>query len=85
MKRNITDMDPIDIWYKMKRAGISQADLARAFEVSSSMISQVINGKPADRIRRGIADAIKIDVKAIWPSTYIIQGGPRGPGRPKSA
>lgn len=80
------DMEPDEIRIKLIRAGVRQSALARKLEVSQSMINRVIEGLVvSDRVRRGIAEAINMDVKTIWPSTYLIYGGPRKAGRPKAA
>jgi len=86
MKQNLMDMGRAEIKYALERAGFSQADIARAEKKSPSAVSRVISGKTvAHDIRTAIADAIGIDIKRIWPVTYIVLGGPRKPGRPKAA
>ena len=68
----------------MLRAGITQVEIARKAEVSPPHVNQVIDGlKVSDPVRRIIAESIGIDIKRIWPSTYLC-GGPRKPGRPRS-
>ena len=82
MKRSKNDMSPQEIRVAMLRAGVRQSALARALCVSPSTIIRVIEGSTvSDRIRRSIACAINMDVKDIWPSTYIY-GEPRKQGRP---
>ena len=74
---------PDEIRIAMLRAGISQSELARQNQVSSTMINRVVLGlSVSDRVMRSIADAIGIDIKRIWPSIYLYSG-PRKPGRPK--
>ncbi len=86
MNRTISDMDPIDIQYKLRKAGVTQVKLAKDLDKTGGMISQVITGqRNSEEIQRAIATAIGLDVKLIWPSIYILQGGPRKPGRPKAA
>lgn len=83
MKQKIMDMGRAEIQYALKRAGFSQADIARAQKKSFSAVCRVISGKSVSHdIRTAIAEATGIDIKRIWPSTYIIHGGPRKPGRP---
>lgn len=83
--RNAMDMEPKEIQIALKRAGVTQSDIARQLTLSYSAISRVVFSlSTSHRVRVAIADAIKKDVKWIWPSTYIALGGPRGPGRPKS-
>ena len=85
MPKHKMDMNPEEIRVKMLRAKVTQAAISRKLKVSKPVINQVIDGKSvSDRIRRAIADAIKVDIRKIWPSTYVVHGGPRKPGRPKS-
>ena len=80
------DMEPVEIVVALIRAGVVQAALARKLGVTDQAVSQVIRGaSTSHKIRRAISDAINIDIRQIWPSTYIIHGGPRRPGRPKAA
>lgn len=77
------DMDPQEIRVELLRKGITQAELARELGVSSSLVTRVIDGTSVShRVRERIARAIQIDVRRIWPSTYIYKGGPGRPGRP---
>ena len=80
----IQDMNPVKIKSEMILAGITQTDIAKDLGVSQPSVNRVIAGiDVSDRIRRAIANAIGIDVKKIWPSTYLYDG-PRKPGRPRS-
>ncbi|MDX9785482.1 MAG: hypothetical protein RBT11_01805 [Desulfobacterales bacterium] len=82
MKKEPKDMSPQEIRVAMLLAKVTQAELARRLCVSPSMINRVIDGLTvSDRVRRGIASAINMDVKTIWPSTYIYSE-PRKQGRP---
>lgn len=77
------DMDPTDIRIELMRAGTSQAELARDLGVHHTTVFRVIEGTTVShRIRAAIAEAIRMDVRRIWPSTYVLHGGPRRPGRP---
>lgn len=79
------DMNPADVRVALLRANISQAKLAHDLNVDPSLISKVIDGySVSHRVRSAIADAINVDIRMIWPSTYIMHGGPRKAGRPKS-
>lgn len=79
-----TDMSPKEIKIKLLKSEITQAELARRLSVSPSMIARVIDGNSvSDRVRRGIANAVGIDVARIWPSAYLYNK-PRRPGRPNS-
>jgi len=81
--RNPKDMDPVEIKIALMRAGKTQADIARQEKVSINAVHLVIHHRAvSDRIRRAIAAAIGMDIKRIWPSTYLY-GDPKRPGRPK--
>jgi lambda repressor-like predicted transcriptional regulator len=72
MKRHFTDLPPIEIRVAMLRAEVTVTGLAREIGVSHVAVHLVIEGKSvSDRIRRHIANRIGIDVKRIWPSTYL--------------
>jgi len=79
-----SDMAGIKIKRNLEDAGYSQTQIARDLGVTQPTVSRVIFGRDvSDRIRRAIAAAIGIDIKRIWPSTYLYSS-PRKPGRPKS-
>ncbi len=83
MNQKMSDMDPKEIRIALFRVGVSQSGLARYLGVSVSMVNRVIDGTGvSDRIRKQIAKTIDIDIKRIWPSTYLYGGGPRKAGRP---
>lgn len=70
-------MDSIDINYKLKKIGISQASLARELGISTGVISNVINGKAtAYSIAEHIAKLIGHEVNEVWPDLYVFK--PRG-------
>lgn len=82
MKKTPKDMSPQEIRVALLRAGVSQAEIARALGKSRTLINRVIDGTSvSDLVRKRIATAINKDVESIWPSTYIY-GGPRKQGRP---
>lgn len=84
MKNKSSDIDPKEIRIALLRGGISQAAIAKKLDVHPSAVCRIIDGTlVSDRVRRAIAAAIGIDVKRIWPSTYLY-GSPRKPGRPKT-
>ena len=79
-------MEPVEIKVALTRAGISQADIARKCQVSRMAVTQIVYGRAVShKIRAAIAEAINKDIRFVWPSTYVINGGPRKPGRPKAA
>lgn len=85
MQRHKMDMSPEDIKVALLLAKITQASIADKLDVANSTVNRVIEGVVVShRVRTAIAKALNMDIRRIWPSTYVVQGGPRGPGRPKS-
>jgi len=83
LKTKYTNMSPLDIRIAMLRAGVGQAALARELNISRTAVYLVIEGKSTShRVREKIAEAIDMDIRRIWPATYLIYGGPRKRGRP---
>ena len=81
---SITDWHPHQIRMELLRCEVSQADIARKCEVTPSMVTRVIDGLSVSaRVRQAIAEAIGIDVKRIWPSSYF--GPQRKRGRPAAS
>jgi lambda repressor-like predicted transcriptional regulator len=81
--RPTIDMDPIEIWIAMQRAGVGQKDIGDALGVTRQAVHHVIQGRfVSHRIRQAISEAIGIDLKQLWPSTYLYKDGPGRPGRP---
>ena len=84
MNPKISDMAPIDIQAALRESGVTQVEIARRLDVTEMAVSLVVAGKrTSHRIREAIAEAAGLDIKEIWPLTYIIYGGPRKAGRPK--
>ena len=82
---NKMDMSPMDIRIAMLRSGVTQMDIARELGVAKTAVYLVIEGKAVShRIREKISERVKIDIRRIWPSTYMF-GGPRKVGRPFNA
>lgn len=80
---NIADMPPQEIRVALMRRKVSQAALAREIGVKQTSVYRVIEGHAVShRIRESIAQAAGLDLKQIWPSTYLYGGGARKPGRP---
>jgi lambda repressor-like predicted transcriptional regulator len=64
-------MHPADIQAALRKAGVSQQDIADKFEVSKSTVSQVIHGlSKSRRIAEEIASVIGKDLADIWPGSY---------------
>jgi Ner family transcriptional regulator len=70
-------MDSIDINYKLKKIGITQASLARELGISTGVVNNVIHGKvTAYSIAQHIAKLIGHEVNEVWPNLYVFK--PRG-------
>lgn len=80
MKIDYSDMTPVEIRVAILRALTTQAEIARTAKCSREMVCRVIDGKVvSDRVRRAIADAIRIPVENIWRSYYLsYEPGRRG-------
>lgn len=82
MTKPVSDMDPVELKIALMRAGVSLSQVARQVGVRRQSVYLVVNGRAVShRIRQAIAEAVGMDLKRIWPSTYLY-GGPRKPGRP---
>ncbi len=79
------DMAPQEIRIALLRRKETQAGIARLCNVSKTAVYRTIHGKTTShRIRSAISERTGMDMKAIWPSTYLYGGGPRKKGRPAS-
>jgi lambda repressor-like predicted transcriptional regulator len=62
-------VDPIDIRYHLKRAGVSTSKLAAQCGVSQRFMDMVISGKARTPwAREAVADAIGFSVEQVWSS-----------------
>lgn len=80
------DWTPLEIRQELMRAfnGFgAQAAIARKLGVTPAAVSYTIEGRPSDRIRRAIAEALGKDVRVIWPSIYLYGSTPKI-GRPQA-
>lgn len=82
--RKVSDMLAVEIKSKLLFRGVTQMDIARSLQVSHSTVAKVISGVcVSHRIRTAIAEVLGLDLKEIWPSTYLY-GEPCKKGRPRS-
>ena len=71
-------MDAIDIIYRLRRIGKSQAQLARDMGVSTGVVNNVIHNRiTAHEVAKHIATLLGIPVAEVWPGRYTFK--PRGP------
>lgn len=84
-------MHPADINAALKKAGTSQAQLARRLGVSHTAVCHVVNGRPNNRSRRiakAISRASGISMKELWPDAYsraLSRSRPRAWTKPSTA
>lgn len=77
-------MHPADITAALRKAGSSQAEIARRLKVSRTAVCSVVANRPANRskrIARAISRQIGIPVDSIWPGTYSSTTTRRRPRR----
>lgn len=72
-----------DIRKRCIDADVTYGTIARELGVNRRTIAKIARGEAtSDRIRHGIARALGVSVKDIWPSVYVTGTGPRKRGRP---
>lgn len=65
-------MHPADITAALKKAGSSQAQIARDLDVSRAAVWFVIAGrKTSKRIAHKVSSATGFSVQKLWPGKYI--------------
>lgn len=65
-------MDAIEINYRLRRAGKTQAQIAEEVGVSGGVVSNVIHGRvTAHAVAALIADYLGLGVDEIWPGRYV--------------
>lgn len=71
-------MDAIEITYRLRRLGKSQAQIARDLGVSTAVVNNVIHARiTAHAVASHIAGLLGCTVEALWPAQYTFK--PRGP------
>lgn len=64
-------MHPADIQAALKKARITQLDIAQQLDVSPSAVSAVIKGRISSRQIRGyISQVLELDENALWPPKH---------------
>ncbi len=73
-------MDALDISYRLKRLGKTQAQIARELGVRQGVVSNVIHNRAtAHGVATYIADLLEMRVEDLWPERYRFK--PRVPAR----
>jgi len=69
--------DPLEINYRLRRAGYTQRAVARELNVSLSVVGNVIHDRVTSHgVAVFIARLIGSDVQELWPNRYVFK--PRG-------
>lgn len=67
-------MDAVEINYRLRRLGKTQAQIAREVGVSGGVVSNVIHGRiTAYAVAQHIADLLGLRIEDIWPERYIFK------------
>lgn len=67
-------MDAVEINYRLRRLGKTQAQIAREVGVSGGVVSNVIHGRiTAFAVAQHIADLLGLRIEDIWPERYIFK------------
>ena len=73
-------MDGLEIAYRLKRLGLSQAAIAREMGVSTSVVGNVIHGRISSfEVATRIATLVGSTAAELWPARYTFR--PRGRAR----
>ena len=67
-------MDAVEINYRLRRMGKTQAQIAREVGVSGGVVSNVIHGRiTAYAVAQHIAGLLGLRIEEIWPERYIFK------------
>jgi len=80
----LKNWEPEKIREELKKAGITQAGIARDLGRASCTVHHVIQGAASDRIRQHIALCINRPVEEIWPESYLTNESPVRVGRKRT-
>lgn len=80
--RDAVTVDGLEIAYRLKRLGVSQAELARELGVSASVVGNVIHGRiSAFEIASHVAALLGTSAAELWPQRYTFRPRGRSPRR----
>jgi Ner family transcriptional regulator len=72
------EMDALEIIYRLKRLGVSQADIARQLQVSQAVVSNTIHSRvTCYRVAAHVAGLLGETAQTLWPDRYCFR--PRKP------
>ncbi|UCV16648.1 helix-turn-helix domain-containing protein [Quatrionicoccus australiensis] len=67
-------MDAIEISYRLRRLGKTQAQIARDVGVSGGVVSNVIYGRiSAYAVAQHIAGLLGLSIEELWPERYVFK------------
>ena len=67
-------MDAVEINYRLRRLGKTQAQIAREVGVSGGVVSNVIHGRiTAYAVAQHIAGLLGFRIEELWPERYIFK------------
>ncbi|MFC6377003.1 helix-turn-helix domain-containing protein [Tatumella terrea] len=67
-------MDHVDITYRLRRIGKTQADIAHTLGVSPAVVSNVIHGRTTSfSVASYIAMLVNQDITTLWPDKYVFK------------
>lgn len=67
-------MDAIEISYRLRRLGKTQAQIAREVGVSGGVVSNVIHGRiSAYAVAQHIAGLLGLSIEELWPERYVFK------------
>ena len=67
-------MDAVEINYRLRRVGKTQAQIAREVGVSGGVVSNVIHGRiTAYAVAQHIAGLLGLRIEDIWPERYVFK------------
>lgn len=67
-------MDGIEINYRLRKLGISQAEIARTLGVASGVVSNVIHDRTtAYAVAIHIARLLECEIEDLWPKRYVFK------------
>lgn len=67
-------MDAVEINYRLRRVGKTQAQIAREVGVSGGVVSNVIHGRiTAYAVAQHIAGLLGLQIEELWPERYIFK------------
>lgn len=67
-------MDALEINYRLRRIGKTQAQIAREVGVSGGVVSNVIHGRiTAFAVAQHIAGLLGLRIEDIWPDRYVFK------------